>query len=75
MGILVLCSVLCLIQPTNPTPNFPQNFLVRGAKTSLPTLIEECGNTKLLCDLATKTFDSGQAYSNSKVRQQFMDED
>ena len=44
-----------------------QNFLMRGSRQTLPTLIEECSNTKLLCELAATTFDQGQAYSNSKV--------
>ena len=40
---------------------------MRGSRQTLPTLIEECSNTKLLCELAATTFDQGQAYSNSKV--------
>lgn len=49
-----------------------QNFLMRGSRQTLPTLIEECSNTKLLCELAATTFDQGQAYSNSKVHWRIM---
>ena len=47
--------------------SFPQNFVMRGSRQTLPTLLEECSDTKLLCGIATNTFDAGQAYSNSKV--------
>lgn len=40
---------------------------MRGTRQSLPTLIEECSDTKTLCALAAMVFDAGQAYSNSKV--------
>ena len=40
--------------------------MMRGVKNADPTLIEECP-TKLLCDLAMKTYDPNQSYSNSKV--------
>ena len=50
-----------------PFTCFLQNYVMRGSRQSLPTLIEECSDTKLLCALATMLFDSGQAYSNSKV--------
>ena len=46
---------------------FCQNFLMRGSRQTLPTLLEECDSTKLLCEIAATTFDQGQAYSNSKV--------
>ena len=40
---------------------------MRGSRQTLPTLLEECDSTKLLCEIAATTFDQGQAYSNSKV--------
>ena len=44
-----------------------QNFLMRGSRQTLPTLLEECNSTKRLCEIAATFFDQGQAYSNSKV--------
>ena len=49
-----------------------QNYVMRGSRQSLPTLIEECSDTKMLCALAAMQFDAGQAYSNSKVLFQFV---
>ena len=44
-----------------------QNFLMRGSSISLPSLLEECEDTSLICKLAAKTYDPGQTYANTKV--------
>ena len=37
-----------------------------ASRSTLPILIEDVPNTKLLCDLAQARFDDGQVYGNSK---------
>ena len=48
--------------------NALQNFLMRGSTIYLPSLLEECEDTALLCKLAAKTYDQGQTYTNTKVK-------
>ena len=40
---------------------------MRGSSISLPSLLEECEDTSLICKLAAKTYDPGQTYANTKV--------